>query len=503
MTATVNVTIIIFKMSRLREILLRIESPLRKRRGKAAFLFVLAVLLLLKMHNEPVFQRFLKGPVFEGDENKYMRMVQSLAADGDLDLSNLWFEKEDMRAVWKDVLSSGSRRFGDFYFLARNGGIYALHMPGVAFLLVPAYKLDSMIFPGDPKKALIGLPFLPAKLLFTLLWLASLALMNFALFLRLIDRLFDSPFLAAGLFFLLIYSSPFPNYAFTVFPGCSATFFFLLGLNVVLFPFRSRSINDGLAVVAMAFLPWLHQRFIPLAGGLFLAFLIQNRMGRSSARRILRVSLGLVVLSLPYFYYFYVLTGNLSPLSSSEFFGRVHFTPRVVPIGFFALLFSPSQGTVWRSPWIIFCFFGIYWAFKKDRGLTFSLLIPAILYYLTCAGSTILGGGMSPPGRFLVPLFPVFLVFIGFMLQDLYKEFSSSRLAFYLAFLALFIFARGMLAFHFADRYAKPPYYNYVFTEPLDPVWVVESVAILAGIFLSIFLSDRFLFARKRSLGKE
>ncbi|MBM3285713.1 MAG: hypothetical protein FJY81_07545, partial [Candidatus Aminicenantes bacterium] len=271
-------------MPRFKEVFLRINGLFRKRRGKGIFLFLLAVLLFLKMHNEPVFQRFLTDRVFEGDENKYMRMVQSLAADGDLDLSNIWFEKAQMKAVWKEVLSSGSRQFGDFYFLARNGGIYALHMPGVAFLLLPAYKLDSMIFPGDPERAPIGLPFLPGKLLFTLLWLATLAVVNFALFLRLIDRLFGSPLIAAILFFLLVYSSPFPHYSFTVFPGCSAAFFFLLALNGILFPFRSRTMNDGLLVLGIAFLPWLHQRFIPLAGALFLVFCIKNWEWRSSRR---------------------------------------------------------------------------------------------------------------------------------------------------------------------------------------------------------------------------
>ncbi|MDH7511370.1 MAG: hypothetical protein QHH14_00280 [Clostridiales bacterium] len=488
---------------RVKRIFLEIDNLYKKKQAKCAFFVLFIAAVFLDINNENVFRRFLTTREFTGDENKYMRMVQSLAADGDLDLSNLWFEKGEMREVWKKILSSESRQFGDFYFLAVNGGIYALHMPGVAFLLLPAYKLDSIVFPNDPKSSPVGLPFLPRKLLFTFLWLAALMTLNFGLLFRLTDHLFKSAFLAVLIFFFLIYHSPFPTYSFTVFPGCSAAFFFLLALNCILFPFRMRKINDCLLVLGTVFLPWLHQRFIPLSGGLFLAFVINNKGYGSSRKRLLLVSLALIVLSLPYFYYFYSLTGNPSPFSTSEYFGRVHFSPKVIPLGFFGLLFSPSQGSIWRYRWMILFFFGMYWAFKKDKKVTSSLLVPALLYYLVCAGSTILGGGASPPGRFLLPLFPIFLIFVGFVFQDLLKQFSYSKLAFYVVFLSLFFFSKRMLLFHFADRYAKPPFYNYIFTEPVDLGWIIESVAIISMIFLLIFLSDRFLFARKRIMGKK
>ncbi len=486
-----------------KQIVLGIGNLYKKKQARGVLFVLLVIAVFLKINNEGVFRRFLTTREFTGDENKYMRMVQSLAADGDLNLSNLWLEKGEMKEVWKKILSSESRRFGDFYFLAVNGGIYALHMPGVAFLLLPAYKFDSIVYPNDPENSPVGLPFLPGKLLFTSVWLAALLTLNFALFFRLTDHLFSSAFLAVLIFFFLIDHSPFPYYSFTVFPGCSAAFFFLLGLNCILFPFRRRNINDCLLVLGIAFLPWLHQRFIPLSGGLFLAFLINKRGYGSSRKRVLLVSLALVVLSLPYFYYFYSLTGNPSPFSTSEYFGRIHFSPKVIPVGFFELLFSPSQGSIWRYRWMILSFFGMYWAFKKDKKVTLSFLLPALLYYFVCSGSTILGGGASPPGRFLLPLFPIFLIFVGFVFQDLFKQFSYSKLAFYVVFLSLFFFSKRTLSFHFADRYAKPPFYNYIFTEPVDFRWIIESAAIISAIFLSIFLGDMFLFARKRIMEKK
>jgi hypothetical protein len=486
-----------------KHIFLRIETLFKKKQAKGVLLCLLIALLFLKMSNENVFRRFLSNREFSGDENKYMRMVQSLAADGDLDLSNLWYEKKEMKAVWEKILSSGSRKFADLYFLAIDGGIYALHMPGVAFLILPAYKLDSVVFPNVQKRSPASLPFLPRKLLFTLLLLATLAVLNFALFFRLANHVFNSPFLVMIIFFFLIYNSPFPHYSFTVFPDCSATLFFLLALNCILFPFRSRNINDCLLVLGIALIPWLHQRFIPLSGGLFLAFLINHKRSGTPRRRLLLVALVLVVLSLPYFYYFYSLTGNFSPLSTSKFFGRVHLSTRVIPIGFFGLLFSPSQGGIWKYPWIMFFFFGIYWAIKKDNKLTLGLLLPAFLYYLVCAASTTLGGGGSPAGRFLLPLIPILLIFVGVVLQDLSKQFSYPKLAYYIIFISLFFFGKRMLYLHFADRYVQPPYSTISITEPFDLGWIIESTAIILVPFLSIFLSDKFLFAKKRVLDKK
>lgn len=488
----------------IKEFFLRKNTPLQKKYIKIILLVFLFVLLFLKIHDNPVFRRFLADREFDGDERKYMRIVQSLAEDGDLDLSNLWYKEEEIEKAREEMLSSGSRKVDDLYFLGMNGGIYTLHMPGIAFLILPAYKLDSIFYPNDPESAPAALPFLPLKLYFTHAFLAALTVMNFLLLMRLLSRTLCSFLLAFVLSLLLIYNSSFLHYSFTVFPGCAATFFCLLALNSIFFPFKNKYITDLLLSVGIVFLPWLHQRFIPLSAGLFLAFFFYRKKAGISVNRFFSVCLMIIILSLPYFYYFYSLTGSPSPLSTSRLFGTIHISARVISVGFFGLIFSPSQGYIWNYPWIFLCFFGSYWGLKEDKKTTFVLTLIIILYYLTCSASINLGGGGYPVGRFLLPLLPLFLIFAGKTLQNFYRKFSYSKLIFYFAFFLLFFLNKEFLLRHFSDRHVQPPYSLIYMTEPHSLIWIAQSICVILFFYLSISLSDRFLFAkeeRKKSLG--
>ena len=96
------------------------------------FVFVaLAVIFFLKAKDMTVFERYYTNRRFDGDQRKYIRLVQSLAEDFDLDLSNIWYSREEMEEAAVEILATGTRKFGDLYLLGRDGGIYTLHLPSV------------------------------------------------------------------------------------------------------------------------------------------------------------------------------------------------------------------------------------------------------------------------------------------------------------------------------------------------------------------------------------
>ncbi len=447
----------------------------------------LAVIFFLKAKDMTVFERYYTNRRFDGDQRKYIRLVQSLAEDFDLDLSNIWYSKEEMEEVAVEILAKGTRKFGDLYLLGRNGGIYTLHLPGTAFLILPAYWLDKTLFPNNPENAPEDLNFLPQKMYFTLAWLVVLSLISISLLFRFLFHLLESFSLVTGLFILLIWNSPFLYYSMSIYPDFPSLMFTLLALNAIFFPFKNKLFSKTFLILGIAWLPWLHQRYIPLALGLLVSFYFYRRFTGLSNKDFFVVFFALAILSLPYFYYFYFITGNPSPLSTSEAFGFTHAMGSQIPIGFFGLLFSRYQGCIWSYPWIILSLFGFYWGFKERSKLTIALFLAFFPYYLMASAGIPLGGGMVPAGRFLIAVFPFFLISAGKTLKNLSSRFSYTKLTFYMLFLLMLILNSKFFRVSM----------NYTMIKT-NMVWVMANLLLLLSIYVLIYLGDRFLFEKYR-----
>jgi hypothetical protein len=373
-----------------------------------------------------------QNPLFSGDEPKYLRMAYSLTKDGDVDLSDLIVTPQEREQIRAEALRRGSFGFAGIYVVGRDGRIYGLHLPGIAAFLWPAFALDSRRFPPDPTKSPKELFFLPQELNATRLWLMVTAFLTLLLAIRFLDKIFRCLFLEVVLILFWVLNSPFPDYSYLIYPEAVSTLFFLLTLNAILFPYRRRWLNDAFIVAGISALPWLHQRYIPAALGLFLVFLLNSRWTRPGRKRLAVLCAGFVLTSLPYLYYFYSITGNPSPLSPQlAAIGGVFARTRTLPLGFFGQIFSRDWGLLWFSPWLIFVMIGFYRTFKTDRSIALSLSIILVPYYLMCSAASPWNASTYPPGRFLEPLLPLLLVFAGFALRDLFRRFSIPRLVVY------------------------------------------------------------------------
>ena len=472
--------------------ILNISLPPPRKIFSFVFVSVFCLIFYLSIKGTWDFQRLArKGALFSGDEPKYLRMVESLAKYGQFDISRIVLTPEEKEAVKKKAEQLGPHRWGDLYVIGIHGGIYCLHMPGFPLLILPSYKLDSIIFPNDPKKASGRLKFLPQKLALTRLWLLGISLLSFILLFRLLDRLFFSLILKAVLFMLFILNSPFSDYSFRFYPDVVATFFCLLALNAIFYPFYERRANDFFLVCGIGFLPWFHQRFIPLSLGLFLALLFFRKRANISFKRIAAIILLLALVSLPYFYYFYHITGNPSPLSISRAHGEVYARLNTLSLGFFGNLFSRTMGIVWAYPWVILFFFGTYLGWKKDRIRALSLLTIFIPYYLMCSAGIPWSGVTLPPGRFLMPLFPIFLIFGGMAIHNLIRDYSHLKLIFYVAYFSLILLNKLLWYINFNFTY------SHITAE--DLVWIIKSIGLILFMYGSLIIAEKFVFLKKLS----
>ncbi|HKP53409.1 MAG TPA: hypothetical protein VJ183_12270 [Chloroflexia bacterium] len=202
-------------------------------------------------------------------------------------------------------------------------------------------------------------------------------------------------------------ASPFFAYSFLIFPEMSA------GL-LVLYAFRRiRLWNNNPWQVAgigacLAFLPWLHYRFLPLTLALFIYFIYQER-SRRTGRTILNyglvlgqlvVSAGLLML------FFYHRYGQIYPDTSdhagiSDFAGTVR--------GAVGLMLDEQWGLLIYAPIFIMTFVGLVLmatkrAWLKDLLWTGIIIVP---YYLLIANYAQWWGEWGPPARYLVSVLPL------------------------------------------------------------------------------------------------
>ena len=390
-----------------------------------------------------------RDPLFTGDEPKYLRMTHSLMKTGGVDLMNLITRPEEREPIREDARKKGSFGFADLYVVGVNGGIYSLHMPGFPAFILPAYALDSRVSPPSPQQASTPFFYLPEDLVAVRLWLMAVAMGILLLLFRLLDNILRSlVFTGIGLL-LLVLASPFPDYVLQLYPETTATFFSLLALNAAIFPFRRKWVNDLLLVVGIGALPWFHQRYIPLGFGLFCAFLIFRHRSMAGPKKIVGLGLSYLLLSLPYFYYFYSITGSPSPLSPvQKAFGGTFARWDTLLLGFIGQVFHFKWGLLWVYPWFLLFLFGVYQGLKTDRKISLALLAALAPYYLMCSAAVPWNGVSYPPGRFLVAAFPIFIVFAMMFLRDVLRRPSRPRLV----ICGVWVLALGLRIWPFNSR---------------------------------------------------
>jgi hypothetical protein len=311
------------------------------------------------------------GP--QGDEPHYLTMAESLRADGDLDLKNQ-FATHAYRAFFSGTLEAHTSP------ASPKGKLYAVHTPGLAILILPAY-------------AAFG--YLGARC-----FISALAALAGALVFSLVRDVTHSEWTARGAWAAFAFLPPMAFYALAIYPETPAA------LAVAVFLLATRRDPDAKALLATALaaaaLPWLHPKFLPLAMlGLGIALARRGpRLLRGGAALLFAASLVGLLAWLRASYGHASLQAAYGPGFASDV------AVARIPWGFLGLLFDRQFGLLVTAPlWILAApGFVWLWRFRPGDALRAALLAAASL--AVGASFSMWWGGSCPPARFVVPALP-------------------------------------------------------------------------------------------------
>jgi hypothetical protein len=354
------------------------------------------------------------GESFGGDEPKYLRMAESLARDLDVDVAE-GLERPASAAE----LASGARRLGrsvaaavrglvapdvetlepawslgNWTVAGRHGGAYHVQSPGLPALLAPALAVADRLRPGQPGGVFV---------LYVLCALWAGALWQTG---RLAAELSGSPAAGAGAAVLACSTAPLLVAGMHVYPESAAAAAVPWCLRHVLAcgPAVPRGRAAALGLVA-GFLPWLHPKFVPLAGALLLGLALRLRHDRP---RMGSLALGAALPLATLLLFDHHVTGLLRPDAFHRRYGSPVYTgladflaPRMAS-GLVTALFGARDGLLVMAPVLAAGLMSLPLAFRRDRRATVALVLA--FASLWAAAAVHGGGAPGPPGRLLAPV---------------------------------------------------------------------------------------------------
>ena len=319
-----------------------------------------------------------------GDEGHYIVMTESLARDGDLDLRN--------------NIGAPAERKPDLMHISkfsRGGHLYSWHPIGLSLLLAPFFPLGI-----GARHLILGL-------------LSGLCIAAVAELCRLFGVRRRWSLVVIFLFSLSAYWGV---YSSRCLPEVGGAAFAAWGV-VALLRQRERPWASGwLCVACCAYLPWLHERFLPIGGAIFAAYLLAGFLRREDLRR---TAMRLGVLSLVYAtalagyvaLRFSMFTGGL-PVRAGDFLFSY-------PPGIWHTVAS-NRGLLAVLPLFAAMLGAALWVALRDPahrwGAITALALGAIALP-TSSSHPSWDGGASLPGRFLIVVAPLFLPSLALVLE--------------------------------------------------------------------------------------
>ena len=321
------------------------------------------------------------------DEPHYLVITQSLLRDHDIAIEN-----NHARGDYREYFGGELRP--DFLKRGLNDVIYSIHAPGLPALLVPAYAAAGY------RGAVVFLCVLAA--------LAALAIFDLA-------TMIDGLLTAWTTWAAVCLTVPFVPHAWLIFPeipGTLAVAWAALWLYAPL-PERARTwIWRGLA---LAWLPWLHTKFVILLAAMAgLLFLRVWRQPKAAAALVtpIAASGALWLLS------FYWLYGVFDPQIPYGDFPKAFVRFANIPRGVLGLLFDSKFGLLIYAPVYLLAITG-GWAMRRrqeERWFGLAMLATVLMFVASSTRMYMWWGGSSAPARFLVPILPLLapMIAIGF-----------------------------------------------------------------------------------------
>lgn len=343
-------------------------------------------------------------PGASGDEPHYLLLSQSLWKDRDLDLAREYAE-QDHQAYWLAPLSPHARPG------IETGSRYSTHGVGTAVLVLPAFALAELLGPASVTLLARLLQILAYGAFGVVLYRAAGAVGGR-----------DAGWLAAAVALPLL---PLVVYPLAIFPETWAMLAACTAFVSLRAPDRlSRALVGGAALAA---LPWLGVKLLPLAGALALAASVRSD-GCLPRRSRIAAAWGPLLLSLlGHALYTRMLYGSLSPLAvylgppgarvgrltalGADWSAYLHAWPGAVRT-LFGHLLDQKDGLLAVAPHYLLAALGVPWMWRRRRADLLTLALVYTAHALPYAVAHELGG-QSPPARPLTPVVWAFAILVG------------------------------------------------------------------------------------------
>jgi hypothetical protein len=303
-----------------------------------------------------------------GDEPHYLVITQSLIRDKDLRIEN-----NHQRGDYREYFAATLRP--DYLTRGLDGQIYSVHPIGLAVLSIPAFAIGG--YPG-----VIAMLVLMAALATALAWQWT--------------RDLSGEGAATFAWAAVALTAPFVLNSFTVFPEIPAALAVMIALA-----WRPSSSHVWVFVargVAIAALPWLSTKYLPMAAviGLVWIYRLRFKIGRDALALAGPVAVSLT----SWFAFFYMYWGTFSP--SAPYGSQEPMTLRNLAHGFPGLLFDQEYGVMSVAPVLVLALAGLVRMWRngndaRSRAVELAAVFGALI--VTVGAFHVWWGGTSSPGR--------------------------------------------------------------------------------------------------------
>ena len=347
----------------------------------------LAVFLFTFIAYTFITTRYIQNILPRGDGPHYLLVTQSLLKDRDIDLRNNYLNMDYKSYTPRKIPERSWHVSGS----CKHEAAYPAHYIGLSVLFIPFFAwagANGTIF------------------LMNLLTAATIAV-SFLAISRLINGNKFYPLISVLVLGLTL---PFAAHATKLAPGIPAAFIIMLSFYLIVV-IRSKFLIAGLL---LAFLPWLHFKYV-LVCLLLVLFLIIKKITKVdfvAMRNILKVAVPLsisIFLMGIYSNYFY---GSFLPNTSLLESERLATYYSGIPYGLLGLFFDRKYGLLTYAPYFAIVPIGIVWYRLKKLPNFYTISSIIISFLLLHGWFKVWCGCWFSPTRYLVEVLPFLTIFI-------------------------------------------------------------------------------------------
>jgi hypothetical protein len=395
----------------------RLRLPAPGARSLAFMAFVVYALLT------PDWARRWEG--HPGNEPKTLRMAVALGHDLTLDVERVY---AGMEALTPDVLASvhhalsgltresarmaaavlqgragadaiRATRITRQTIRGKEGGVYHVLAPGPSLLLAPALRID---------RALNLARGTPGRLAVTVaVWNALAAALVAALFLLARDGGAGAG-AAAGLAALAAVLPPLLFYSYQFYPEMLGALLLAVALRAILLrPWDG--VRQALPLgLLLAFLPWLHQKFLPVWAVLVGMAVIRAVDALVTLRTLVVLLVPQLVSGWMFALYNFAITGSVRPDALFLAWGPGGVSSARWGQGLFGLALDARYGLLPYVPIYLLALGGLILPTTTPAARALRWAVPpALVYYLTVAAADNWSGAVCNLGRYVMPVVPL------------------------------------------------------------------------------------------------